>query len=254
LIKLGLAQAKSEDEPLSGPARAGLGAGTILAGAGGVLGAGAAMETATNHVGLLDQHLADTGAQRPITDISQDLIDQYKKQHGHIDVGWVPEDGPHYNTENHTINARMDQPALLAHELGHAELGAKHPVSSRFIYKLQDKIRGVSPYVAMSAGLMHADEDHAGTVAGLTALTHLPELADEGYATYRALQKLKNVGYSRGRALRSLAPAFGTYLADTVADMGGNVFNYETGRGARYLADKFDEPAPSKPNVTKPVH
>lgn len=56
--------------------------------------------------------------------------------------------------------------------------------------------------------------DHA---PALVAATTLPELAEEARASYKALQGARHSGYGTMRALKELAPSFGTYVAAAAA-------------------------------------
>jgi hypothetical protein len=169
---------------------------------------------------------------------SKKLVDLHESKFKPTNIGWDPMDaaGPHFRFDNHAINADMAKPSTLAHELGHIQLRESMPNLGKAI----NLSRQSMPYLgtgAMAAGAFAPGENNPGYAAGAGALASVPTLVDEAYATAKALKNLRSVGY-KGNALRVLAPAFGTYLGNTVSNVGQSVAGYETGRGARWLYNK----------------
>lgn len=109
-------------------------------------------------------------------------------------------------------------PAVLAHELGHAEFDR-----TRLGRVLQNPIFRHSlnslalPASAIGGVLAARSDSGAAPYAAmaLPALMHAPTLISEGAASYNALKKLRNIGASAAdisKARRQLAGAFGSYL------------------------------------------
>lgn len=239
LTDLGLktAAAASEEKPDEnlGLKAYGLGVAGQLAGAAG---GHIAMDAYTK--ADKSQHLADTQAHElgqadAPEAYSKKLIDTHAAKYKPVEVDWDPMDanGPHFRFEDHGINADLAKPSTLAHALGHVELRENMPRLGKGI-NFSRMTRGLSGIGSFGAGALAPGENHPGYVAGASALASVPTLADEAYASAKALKNLRNVGY-KGNALRVLGPAFGTYLANTAMNVGGDVASYELGRGARNL-------------------
>lgn len=109
------------------------------------------------------------------------------------------------------------------HEIGHASpVGGSH-AARRALQDAAHLSKGAPGTIARgliaSNVLVPPDEDasisrkalYEGAPA-LVAATHLPELAEEGRASYHALRGARRHGVGTLRAIKDLAPAFATYL------------------------------------------
>jgi len=101
-----------------------------------------------------------------------------------------------------------NKPEILAHELGHAQNHKEHP----YLGSLRN------PFVTtVGSGLGGALIANSHPVAGgaLIALSHGGTLYDEGKASYRGYQNLKNLGYEPSK--KDLSTGFGSYVLNAAA-------------------------------------
>ena len=137
-----------------------------------------------------------------------------------VDVHYQPAGtsgtGPHYNnTGRPFVSVREgEDPGILAHELGHAEIDR-----SGFGRVLQSSaLRGASVIGAVGGtalGMMGSTTQHR-TIGALIALASTaPILGAEGWASAKAVDKLRHAGATEtevGAAKKRLLKAFGTYV------------------------------------------
>lgn len=136
-----------------------------------------------------------------------------------VEVRYQPEGvggpGPHYsNTGRPYVSVREgEDPGILAHELGHAEIDR-----SGFGKLLQSSmLRGASVVGAVGGtalGMMGSTPSHR-TIGTLIAMASTaPILGAEGWASAKAVDKLRRAGATEsevGAAKKRLLKAFGTY-------------------------------------------
>lgn len=96
--------------------------------------------------------------------------------------------------------------SAIAHEMGHAS-GKAIPTKLR---ELAGKAALPVLAVAVGSQLYDPDSTAARLAVAAPAIAMLPELAEEGRASLRAMKALKAIGKNKG-ALKLLLPAFGSY-------------------------------------------
>lgn len=109
-------------------------------------------------------------------------------------------------------------PAVLAHELGHADIQASR--GGRLIQNAPTRMLGMgaSGVGLISGGLSGLSDDPRARALGLAApaIAAAPMLASEGLASFKAVRHLRGAGASKGqmwRAAKTLLPAWGTYAS-----------------------------------------
>jgi hypothetical protein len=208
----------------------------------GLVGAGMAQTHAQDKIDAgyaLDSTMPDKGPAREA--MSKQLIDNHVKETGPITNQWDvkkhPATGglyqPSYGTTPHHIIANPNSPPIVAHELGHADFHTKHPTLGGLAGKSR-RFAPLTPGIGLAAGTALPGENHPGYVAAASLAAHSPILLDEGYANYKALSKLKGVGYNVGNASKQhLLPSLGHYLALAGKNVAKDVLGYEAGRALR---------------------
>jgi Zn-dependent membrane protease YugP len=136
--------------------------------------------------------------------------------------------GPHYDrkTENGALKQwvavrKNEDPAILAHELGHSELD-RETVGSI----LQSKPMRAAAAVGSIAGILAANEGHIAIGAAIAGAAMLPVVTYEGMASKRGLERLQRVGATEeelSAARSKLLKAWGTYASLPVANVGDAV-------------------------------
>lgn len=124
--------------------------------------------------------------------------------------------GPHYNNaggKTYVSVRKEEDPGILAHELGHAEVD--RTAFGKFLQS--PALRGIATVGAVGGtmvGMMASSPAHRtiGTVIALASTT--PILGAEGLASSHAIKKLRAAGATEGEvsaAKKRLTKAFGTY-------------------------------------------
>lgn len=129
--------------------------------------------------------------------------------------------GPHYDSDGKKqwVSVRdKEDPAVLAHELGHSELDRETLGSI-----LQSKLVRYGAVLGGAAGTIAAGRGHLTIGAAIAASSYLPILAYEGMASLRGLDRMKRVGATEeelSNAKSKLLKAWGTYATLPVASAG----------------------------------
>ena len=135
--------------------------------------------------------------------------------------------GPHYDSSTNSdgslrqwVKVRKDEdPAILAHELGHSELDRE--TLGRI---LQSKPMRLATVLGAAIGGRLATSHGGATIgAAIAATSALPILAYEGMASSRAIDRLRRAGATEqevGDAKKRLLKAWGTYATIPVAAAG----------------------------------
>jgi hypothetical protein len=129
--------------------------------------------------------------------------------------------GPHYDSDSKKqwVSVRdKEDPAVLAHELGHSELDREFVGSV-----LQSKLVRIGTAVGGIGGAYAASRGHLTIGAAIAASSYLPVLAYEGMASMRGIDRMKRVGATEeelAAAKSKLLKAWGTYATMPVASAG----------------------------------
>lgn len=135
--------------------------------------------------------------------------------------------GPHYNKDSkgvQYVGVRKDEdPAILAHELGHSELDRE--VLGRILQSLPSRLLFPAGSLAGYA-IARGGEPTIGAV--IAAASSLPILTYEGMASLRAVDRLKRVGATDeelSAAKKKLLQAWGSY-ATLPVEAAGNAATF----------------------------
>ncbi len=134
-----------------------------------------------------------------------DIFSKIIKSNPDKEVG-LHEGGSHYNPKSDKINLNFyhNNPGVLAHEMGHAK-GGKPLILANILGKLMG-------YAGTGTTLLTSDEDlgRNAAIAGTIGLGGT--LASEIDASRRGYSMIRNLGGSRGKALKAFM-GLPTYLA-----------------------------------------
>ncbi len=142
--------------------------------------------------------------------------------------------GPHYDERNGKARVSIrkgEDPAILAHELGHAELDRE--TIGRIVQSPTVRIGAV--IATMIGSTVASAKGHPGIGTAIASLASLPTLAYEGWATSRGLKQLETAGATpeeMSAARKRLTTAWGSYGLIPVAAAG----DYATMRLIAHLA------------------
>jgi hypothetical protein len=145
---------------------------------------------------------------------------------------------PHFDTDRSGkpfISVRKkEDPAIMAHELGHAEIHAD-PVG-RVIQSWPSR---ALPAIGTTVAMIDLQKGGEATIgkALLLAITTLPVVGYEGAASLKGLRKLEEAGATKeelAEARDKLLRAWGTYASLPVELVG----NYATVAGLRHLTGR----------------
>lgn len=156
-------------------------------------------------------HGVNAFVSQPQTNLGRKLTDMQLGQMGLGDVKVGPKGAV-------LLGKDTRSPAVLAHELGHADIQASR--AGRLIQNAPTRMLGMgAPGVGLiSGGLSGLSDDPRARALGLAApaLAAAPMLASEGLASFKAVRHLRGAGASKGqmwRAAKTLLPAWGTYAS-----------------------------------------
>ena len=136
---------------------------------------------------------------------------------------WINRIRSHARPDLNYVYAPKDS-YVLAHELGHATgpLANKYSrIPASIAYRLGNNAMGLrfleSAQKAYNRAKGYAEEDDSKVLSGLSTASKFGtgyQLAEEGQATIRGLNAIKKLqGFGGvGKAVKSLLPAYGTYL------------------------------------------
>lgn len=132
--------------------------------------------------------------------------------------------GPHYDSkgDKQWVGVRKgEDPAILAHELGHSELDRETLGKI-----LQSRPTRLGAGLGSLAGVMVAQEGHVAIGAAIAAASLLPIVTYEGWASKRGIERMQRAGATEeelAAARSKLLKAWGTYASLPVAAAGDAV-------------------------------
>jgi hypothetical protein len=145
------------------------------------------------------------------------------------------------------IQVGLQSPSILGHELGHAAIGGNRLgklLQNKVTFTLGRNANLVGAGAGLASGLSSDDEKVHRRALLAPAISSLPLLAAEGGASLHALKNLRSGGARGGSLLRAagtLAPAFGSYLAQTGSGVGSAIGGQAIGSAIRGGLKKHDE-------------
>lgn len=212
------------------------GAGSLLAGMAGMAAAEIGRTAGGIGAGLLGMAAeairAGDGSDMPVTDAEDKAIRRdLGVDAGVSRAGEMPGCGPAYTYGDRTVHADLRDPAALAHEYGHAS-SPLMPGDGAAALRVAEAIQAGVAGAALAEGeracrRAMADAGVEGAAEAARALDGAVwtsraasafHLMDEGQASVRGLKAIARVRGPKAAldATKSLAPAYGTYVAQAV--------------------------------------
>lgn len=150
----------------------------------------------------------------PETPRSKELRDALLK-HEKVDVRVQENAGPHYsNAGRPYVSVRENEdPGILAHELGHAEID-KSTIGKLLQSQALRTVSMAAGAGGVALGILGNNPSHRTIGALIAVAATTPILGAEGWASAKAMDKLRQAGATEGEvgsAKTRLLKAFGTY-------------------------------------------